>query len=114
MLAKRSNLIRAWGAAVLSCALPAVAWSAHQTPTTTPIDLAGNVPYKMQLREVDFGAAQMPLLHSYAAAEHDGAGVVRHHAAAAARLNASFIVSAWPFCYPSSESGALRRAARPF
>ena len=45
---------------------------AHQTPTTTPIDLAGNVPYKMELREVDFGATQMPLLHSYAAAEYDG------------------------------------------
>lgn len=72
MPSKINNLIRAWGAAAIACAAPAAAWSAHQTPTTTPIDLAGNLPYKMELREVDFGAAQLPLLHSYAAAEYDG------------------------------------------
>jgi hypothetical protein len=69
------KLTRAWALAALCCA-PCAAWGAHQTTTTTPIDLAGNVPYKIQVREVDFGATQMPLLHSYAAAEYDGKWVL--------------------------------------
>lgn len=75
MSRRTNNLKWGWGLAVLCCA-PCAAWGAHQTPTTTPIDLAGNVPYKMELREVDFGAAQTPLLHSYAAAEYDGKWVL--------------------------------------
>lgn len=60
----------------LALALPAVAEAANQTPTVTPIDMSGAVPYRMELREVDFGATQMPLLHSYAAGTYDGKWVL--------------------------------------
>jgi hypothetical protein len=59
-----------------ACLVAPGSWAAHQTSTTTPIDLAGNVPYKIEVREADFGAAELPLLHSYAAAKHDGQWVL--------------------------------------
>ncbi|MBL9163263.1 MAG: hypothetical protein JNL18_11055 [Planctomycetaceae bacterium] len=68
-------LTRCLGLAALVC-LPSAAPAAHQTPTTSPIDLTGNVPYKIGLREVDFGAAPLPLLHSYAAGTYDGKWVL--------------------------------------
>ena len=72
---QRVNLKWAIVFTALACA-PSAACAAHQTATTTPIDLAGNVPYKVELREVDFGATQMPLVHSYAAGTYDGKWVL--------------------------------------
>jgi hypothetical protein len=75
MIRLKNNLTLMGGLALLLGA-PWAARGAHQTPATTPIDLDGNVPYKIELREVDFGAAQLPLLHSYAAGTYDGKWVL--------------------------------------
>jgi len=49
------------------------AYAANQTASVTPLEPAGGLPYRMTLRKYDFGAAtELPTLHSYAAAEHDG------------------------------------------
>ncbi|MEZ6102298.1 MAG: hypothetical protein R3E01_25450 [Pirellulaceae bacterium] len=44
----------------------------HQTATVTTVDMAGNLPYRVQLREVDFGPADRPTLQSYVAGHYDG------------------------------------------
>lgn len=48
----------------------------HQTDEVTPILFDSDLPYKIQLRQYDFGAAAPPTLHSYAAGEHDGKWVL--------------------------------------
>lgn len=50
--------------------------AANQTPDVSPIDLTGNVPYRITLREYDFGAAELPTLQSYAAGVYDGKWVL--------------------------------------
>jgi hypothetical protein len=50
--------------------------AAHQTNTITPIILNGNLPYKILLERYDFGAADLPTLHSYAAGLYDGKWVL--------------------------------------
>jgi hypothetical protein len=54
------------------CAHSAPAFGQHQTSTFTPIQAADGLPYRISLREYDFGAADLPGLHSYAAARYDG------------------------------------------
>ncbi len=53
-----------------------VASAQHQTTELTPINLAGALPYRIELRPYDFGAAELPTLHSFAAAQHDGKWVL--------------------------------------
>lgn len=57
---------------VLLFAAVSIASAQDQTPTVTPIDLSGNVPYRITLREYDIGSAELPRLHSYAAGHVDG------------------------------------------
>jgi hypothetical protein len=53
-----------------------IAIAEHQTETVTPIVLNGSLPYRISLRPHDFGAAELPTLHSYAAGHHDGKWVL--------------------------------------
>ncbi|MEX2171619.1 MAG: hypothetical protein WD851_20035 [Pirellulales bacterium] len=55
---------------------PAGVRAANQTPDLSAIDLTGNVPYRIQLRQFDFGPEEMPTLQSYAAGVHDGKWVL--------------------------------------
>ena len=45
--------------------------AANQTSSVTPLQSAADLPYRIQLREFDFGLADLPTLHSFAAAEYD-------------------------------------------
>jgi hypothetical protein len=53
-----------------------IAFAAHQTDTTTSIILNGSLPYRISLEPYDFAAADLPTLHSYAAAHYDGKWVL--------------------------------------
>jgi hypothetical protein len=48
-----------------------VCFAAHQTDTFTPVVLNGFLPYNISLQRYDFGAADLPTLHSYAAGQHN-------------------------------------------
>lgn len=50
--------------------------AANQTSTVTPVVLDGDLPYSIELRQYDMGAASMPSLHSFAAGEHGGQWVI--------------------------------------
>jgi hypothetical protein len=52
-----------------------VSW-ANQTDTFTPIQLNGGLPYRISLQRYDFGAADLPTLHSFATGHHDGKWVL--------------------------------------
>jgi hypothetical protein len=54
------------------CALSVPALGQHQTSTFTPIQPASGLPYRISLREYDFGAAELPGLHSNAAGRYRG------------------------------------------
>ncbi|MEX0611124.1 MAG: hypothetical protein WD738_08330 [Pirellulales bacterium] len=56
--------------------VPEAVRAANQTDTVTPILLDSNLPYRISLQPVDFGSAELPTLHSYAAAHHDGKWVL--------------------------------------
>ena len=71
MIRRFNNLRRAYALAAQLGALWA-AWGAHQTPTTTLIDLIKTISHSVKLRQVEFGAAHTPLLRSYAAGTADG------------------------------------------
>ena len=49
---------------------------ANQTDTLTPIQLNGSLPYHISLEPYEFGAAELPTLHSFAAGHHDGKWVL--------------------------------------
>lgn len=53
-----------------------VASAANQTATVTPVIVGGDLPYSVEVRQYDMGAASMPSLHSFAAGEHNGQWVV--------------------------------------
>ena len=55
---------------------PSLANAQHQTPDVTPIQLNSALPYSISLEEYDFGAADLPTLHSFNAAHHDGKWIV--------------------------------------
>jgi hypothetical protein len=50
--------------------------AAHQTDSTSPIVIGGQLPYHLELRTVDFAPVQLPTLHSYAKAQWDGKWVL--------------------------------------
>jgi hypothetical protein len=52
-----------------------LARAAHQTDTVTPVTIGG-LPYNISLESYDFGAADLPTLHSYAAGHYDGKWVL--------------------------------------
>jgi hypothetical protein len=58
--------------AALGVSLWANASAANQTDTLTPIQLNGSLPYRISLQPYDFGADELPTLHSFAAGHHDG------------------------------------------
>ncbi|TWT97858.1 hypothetical protein Pla108_20110 [Botrimarina colliarenosi] len=62
--------------ACLLLALGATARGQHQTADLSPITIGATLPYQLELRETSFGAASLPTLHSYAAAEYDGKWVL--------------------------------------
>jgi hypothetical protein len=64
------------GAAAIGVALWVNASAANQTDTLTPIQLNGSLPYRISLEPYDFGAAELPTLHSFAAGHHDGKWVL--------------------------------------
>src|SRR5262245_26551727 len=67
----------AFGAATLACLVAAsFAHAANQTATVTPIELNPTLPYKLTVEAYDFGAADLPTLHSFAAGEVDGKWVL--------------------------------------
>lgn len=45
---------------------------ANQTPTTTPVIVGGDLPYRVTVRTVPTTGYTLPTLHSYVRAEHDG------------------------------------------
>jgi hypothetical protein len=45
---------------------------ANQTPTTTPVIVGGDLPYRVTMRTVPTTGYTLPTLHSYVRAEHDG------------------------------------------
>ena len=47
-----------------------VAVAAHQTDTLSPVTIGG-LPYNVSLQPYNFGSAELPTLHSYAAAHYD-------------------------------------------
>ncbi len=44
----------------------------HQTDTFSPVHASAALPYTLTVRPYDMGAADLPTLHSFAAAEWDG------------------------------------------
>ena len=52
------------------------ALAANQTDTFTPVVLNGGLPYRIALEPYDFGAAELPTLHSFAAGHYDGKWVL--------------------------------------
>src|SRR5262245_41515527 len=44
----------------------------NQTATVDPIEIGGALPYQISLSTYDFGAADLPTLHSFAAGMYDG------------------------------------------
>jgi len=70
------RLLAVTAAAAMLLAAPSVARAQHQTATLTPISLDNNLPYRISLRGYDFGAAELPTLHSFAAGHHDGKWVL--------------------------------------
>ena len=72
----RAIFVPHWFAVWLLVTCQSVAFAAHQTDTLTPIVLNGSLPYKISLQPYDFGAAELPTLHSYAAGHHDGKWVL--------------------------------------
>jgi hypothetical protein len=48
----------------------------HQTDSVTPAQLDSPLSYQIELKQYDFGAAALPTLHSYAAAEYGGMWVL--------------------------------------
>ncbi len=65
-----------WFAVWILVTWQSVAFAAHQTETLTPAVLNSSLPYKISLQPYDFGAAELPTLHSYAAGHHDGKWVL--------------------------------------
>lgn len=63
------------GALLLSCSAGALQ-AANQTATVTPVVSGSGLPYRVELREFNFGAAALPSLQSYAAAEYNGKWVL--------------------------------------
>jgi hypothetical protein len=63
-----------WIGCVASLALDCFA--ANQTATVTPIQFDNPLPYRVELQPYDFGAADLPTLHSYAAGHYDGKWVL--------------------------------------
>jgi hypothetical protein len=59
-------------AATIGLALGATSLPANQTDTLTPIQLNGSLPYRISLQPYDFGSAELPTLHSFAAGHHEG------------------------------------------
>ncbi|MEO1496749.1 MAG: hypothetical protein AAFV43_06320 [Planctomycetota bacterium] len=62
-------------AALVGLCLP-IAALANQTSTVTPVIVDGDLPYSVELRRYDMGAAQVPTVHSFIAGEHAGQWVV--------------------------------------
>jgi hypothetical protein len=62
--------------AIVIAWLHAAAALANQTDTLTPVVLNGGLPYKISLQPYDFGSADLPTLHSFAAGHHDGKWVL--------------------------------------
>lgn len=56
--------------------LVASAHAAHQTSTFSPVRTDDSLGYRITLREYDFGQANLPTLHSYAAGVYDGKWVM--------------------------------------
>jgi hypothetical protein len=50
--------------------------AANQTPDLSPVQLNGPSPFKVSVQPYDFGAAELPTLHSFAAGEFDGKWVL--------------------------------------
>jgi hypothetical protein len=51
---------------------PAHASAANQTASLSPIDIYPNLPYRLEVRPVTFGAGDLPTLHSYAVGNYGG------------------------------------------
>ncbi|HEY3394246.1 MAG TPA: hypothetical protein VGK58_16150, partial [Lacipirellulaceae bacterium] len=64
------------GRAAIGVALWVNAAAANQTDTFTPIQINGGLPYRISLQPYDFGARDLPTLHSFAAGNHDGKWVL--------------------------------------
>jgi len=67
-------------ALLLALALCSIAvgslFGANQTETTSPIYSASSLPYRLEIRDVETSGFDLPTLHSFAAAKHDGKWVL--------------------------------------
>jgi hypothetical protein len=66
------HLTAALAALLLLCAAATGARADNQTSALTPLSPAGELPFRIELRQVDTAAMTLPTLHSFAAAEIDG------------------------------------------
>ncbi len=60
----------------LLCGFASALHAANQTDSVTPVVSGSRLPYRVELREYDFGSATLPSLQSYAAAEYNGKWVL--------------------------------------
>ena len=72
----RATFVTNWFAVWSLVACQSAAFAAHQTDTFTPIVLHSSLPYNISLQPYDFGTAELPTLHSYAAGHLDGKWVL--------------------------------------
>lgn len=69
--------LRTTFASGITCLLIAASsQAAHQTTDFSPVLKDGSLPYRITLREYDFGPSELPTLHSFAAGHYDGKWVV--------------------------------------
>jgi hypothetical protein len=69
----RRTICLAW---IASLGLVAAVQASNQTSTFSPVINDGSLPYRITLREVDFGQTALPTLHSFAAGTYDGKWVL--------------------------------------
>ena len=66
-----------WSIPLLSCLLfHGISEGANQTPDFSPVITDGGLPYRIELREYDFGPEELPTVHSFAAGHYDGKWLV--------------------------------------
>lgn len=66
----------AWWPTTMWLAMVGPALAQHQTPNVSPVQIGSPLPYQVELRAANFGAAELPTLHSYAAAHYQGKWVL--------------------------------------
>jgi hypothetical protein len=70
------RLVRPWVFAAALLGSITTARADNQTNDVSPIETGGDLPYTIDVQTFDFGSADLPTLHSFAAGEFDGKWVL--------------------------------------